>query len=89
MDVWLKICKISTDAGFMPDVETMGNGYGGIEKTNYSSIYEIMKKAIPLKPKLIESCDVADKEKYDELCRLAISCGYEITSEYVLNHRGK
>ena len=88
-DVWLEICKISTDAGFMPDVETMGNGYGGIEETNYSSIYEIMKKAIPLKPKLIESCDVADKEKYDELCRLAISCGYEITSEYVLKHRGK
>ena len=87
-DVWLEICKISTDAGFMPDVETMGNGYGGLTKTDYNSSYEIMKKAIPLKPDLIESCDVADKEQYDELCRLAISCGYEITSEYALTHWG-
>ncbi len=87
-DVWLEICKISTDAGFMPDVETMGDGYGGSTKTDYNSSYEIMKKAIPLKPELIESCDVADKEKYDELCRLAISCGYEITSEYALTHWG-
>lgn len=87
-NVWLEICKISTDAGFMPDVETMGNGKAGITKTDYNSSYEIMKKAIPLKPELIESCDVADKEKYDELCRLAISCGYEITSEYALIHLG-
>lgn len=87
-DVWLEICKISTDAGFMPDVETMGSGYGGSTKTDYNSSYEIMKKAIPLKPELIESCDVADKEKYDELCKLAISCGYEITSEYALTHWG-
>lgn len=87
-DVWLEICKISADAGFMPDVETMGDGYGGLTKTDYNSSYEIMKKAIPLKPDLIESCDVADKEQYDELCRLAISCGYEITSEFVLTHWG-
>lgn len=88
-DVWLEICKISIDAGFMPDVETMGNGYGGMTKTDYNSSYEIMKKAIPLKPNLIESCDVADKQQYDELCRLAISCGYEITDEYGLTHWGK
>lgn len=87
-DVWLEICNISIDAGFMPDVETMGNGYGGFTKTDYNSSYEIMKKTIPLKPDLIESCDVADKEQYDELCRLAISCGYEITSEYALTHWG-
>jgi len=87
-DLWLEICKISSDAGFMPDIETMGNGYGGITKTDYNSSYEIMKRAIPLKPSLIESCDVADKEKYDELCRLAIAGGYEITNEYVLTHSG-
>ena len=27
-----------------------------------------MKKAIQIKPDLIESCDVADKEQYDEIC---------------------
>lgn len=87
-DIWREICEISTNAGFLPDVETMGNGYGGLTKTDYNSSYEIMKKAIPLKPDLIESCDVADKEQYDELCRLAISCGYEVTSEYALTHWG-
>lgn len=83
-----EICKISADAGFLPDVEKMGDGYGGSTTTVYNSSYDIMKKAIPLKPDLIESCSVADKEQYDELCRLAISYGYEATSEYALTHWG-
>lgn len=83
-----EICKISADSGFLPDVETMGNGYGGSTTTRYNYSYDIMKKAIPLKPDLIESCSVADKEQYDELCRLAIFCGYEVTSEYALTHWG-
>ena len=83
-----EICKISADAGFLPDVEKMGNGYGGSTTTVYNSSYDIMKKAIPLKPDLIESCSVADKKQYDELCRLAISYGYEATSEYALTHWG-
>ena len=83
-----EICKLSTDAGFIPNVEEMGNGYGGSTTTRYNYSYDIMKKAIPLKPDLIESCDVSDKTQYDKLCRLAISCGYEITSEYALTHWG-
>ena len=69
-----EICKISTDAGFLPNME---NAYN-LVKFCYN--YEIMKKVIPLKPNLIEDCKVADKEQYDELCRLAISYGYEVTS---------
>lgn len=83
-----EICKLSADAGFIPNVEEMGNGYGGLTTTRYNYSYDIMKKTIPLKPDLIESCDVSDKTQYDELCRLAISCGYEITSEYALTHWG-
>ncbi len=83
-----EICKISADAGFLPDVEKMGNGYGGATTTVYNSSYHIMKKAISLKPSLIESCTVSDKDQYDELCRLAISYGYEATSEYALTHWG-
>lgn len=84
-----EICKISVDAGFLPEVENMGDGYdGGLTTTVYNRSYDIMKKAIPLKPVLIESCSVADKEQYDELCRLAISYGYEATSEHALTHWG-
>ena len=79
-----EICKLSADAGFIPNVEEMGNGYGGSTTTRYNYSYDIMKKAIPLKPDLIESCSVADKEQYDELCRLAIYYGYEATNEYAL-----
>ena len=61
-----EICKLSTDAGFIPNVEEMGNGYGGSTTTRYNYSYDIMKKAIPLKPDLIESCDVSDKTQYDE-----------------------
>lgn len=84
-----EICKIAADAGYIPDVETMGSGYGGLTTMVYNHSYDIMMHAIPLKPELIESCDVADKEKYDELCRLALSCGYEVTDEYTLTHWGK
>ena len=83
-----EICKISVDGGFLPDVEEMGNGYGGMTTTRYNYSYDIMKKAIALKPSLIESCMVTDKEKYDELCRIAIDHGYEISSEYALTHWG-
>ena len=86
-DVWLEICKISTDSGFLPDIEKIGSGLYGTTDV-YNSSYEIMKKVIPKKPSLIESCSVVDKQKYDELCRLAISCGYEVTDEYVLTHWG-
>ena len=81
-----EICKLSADAGFIPNVEEMGNGNGGSTTTRYNYSYDIMKKAIPLKPDLIESCSVADQEQYDELCRLAISYGYEATDEYALTH---
>ena len=81
-----EICKISIDAGFLPDIEKIGIVNDGI-KYNYS--YYIMKKLIPLNPKLIELCATENKEQYDELCRLAISCGYEITNEYVLTSYGK
>ena len=84
-----EICKISVEAGFLPDVEKMGSGYGGITIWFYNSSYDIMKKAIPLKPNLIESCDVVNKEQYDELCRLALSYGYEVKDEYVLTHSGE
>ena len=84
-----EICKISADAGFIPDVEKMGNGYFESTTTEYNYSYDIMKKAIPLKPNLIESCDVSDKEQYDELCRLALSCGYEVTNEEALTRWGK
>ena len=49
----------------------------------------IMKKVIPLRPDAIEFCFVENKEQYDELCRLAISYGYRIDSEYTLTHSGK
>lgn len=84
-----EICKIAADSGFIPDVEKMGSGYGGVTTTIYNSSYDIMLRAIPLKPELIESCNVADKEKYDELCRLALSCGYVAADEYTLTHWGK
>lgn len=80
-----EICNLAADAGFIPNVEKMGNGYIGTT-TRYNYSYKIMKKAIPLKPNLIELCSVADKEQYDELCRLAISYGYEATNEYALTH---
>ncbi len=83
-----EICKIAADAGFLPDIENMGNGYGGTTTAVYNSSYDIMKKVIPLKPSLIECCSVANKEQYDELCRLALSCGYEVTNEYALTHWG-
>lgn len=84
-----EICKLAIDAGFIPNVETMGDGHGGSTITKYNYSYDIMKKAIPLKPNLIELCCVSNKTQYDELCRLAISCGYEIPDEYVLEYSGK
>ena len=75
-----EICNLAVNAGYLPDVEKMAH-------YNYS--YEIMKKAIQIKPDLIVLCRVADKEQYDELCRLAISCGYEVTSEDELDREGK
>lgn len=87
-EIYGEICKISADLGFLPDIKKMGNGYGWETTTVYNSSYDIMKKAIPLKSDLIESCSVANKEQYDELCRLAISYGYEATDEYALTHWG-
>lgn len=78
-----EICKISVDAGYLPNIEKMGYDF-----IRYNSSYDVMKKAIPLKPGLIEVCSVPNKEQYDELCRLALSCGYEVTSEYALTHWG-
>ena len=83
-----ELCKIATDAGFIPDIEKMGDGFGNVTTTIYNYSYDIMKKVIPINPKLIESCRVSDKGKYDELCRLALSHGYKVTDEYVLLHSG-
>lgn len=80
-----EICKISVDAGYLPNIEKMGL----TSPVTYNSSYDVMKKAIPLKPGLIEVCKVPNKEQYDELCRLALSCGYEVTNEYALTHWGK
>lgn len=85
-EIYDDICKIAVDAGFISDIKKMGNGYDGSTTIIYNSSYDIMKKAIPLKPDLIECCSVIDKEKYDELCRLALSCGYDVTNEYALTH---
>lgn len=87
-EVYDEICKISVDGGFLPDVKTMGNGAGGVTTAVYNYSYDIMKKAIPLNPSLIESCQVPNKAQYDELCRLAISYGYEITNEFILTGSG-
>ncbi len=84
-----EICRIAVDAGFLPDVTKMGNGYGAMTTIKYNYSYEIMKKAIPLAPDLIESCSVDNKDQYDELCRLAIASGYVIDNEYALTHWGK
>ena len=88
-DNYNELCKIALDNGFIPNVENMGNGYGGSTTIKYNYNYEIMKIAIPQKPELIESCEVSDKEQYDELCLLALQYGYECTNEYALNHWGK
>ncbi len=85
--IYDELCKIAVDGGFTPNVEEMG--YNAISNKNYNSSYDIMKKAIPLKPKVIEFCSVSNKDQYDELCRLALSCGYEVTSEYTLTHWGE
>lgn len=83
-----EICRISIETGYLPDINKMGDGYGGATTIIYNKSYDIMKKAIPLNPSLIESCSVEDKEKYDELCRLALSYGYDIPDEYTLTHYG-
>ena len=87
-EAYEEICKIAVDAGYMPNIKELGNGQGGVTITKYNYSYDIMKIVIPLKPEMIESCKVSDKEKYDELCRLAVSCGYEVTNEYALTHWG-
>ena len=71
----------------MPPIEKIGDGHGDTSIV-YNSSYEIMKKAIPFNPRIIETCDVADKEKYDELCRLALEYGYIPQDEYILTHWG-
>lgn len=76
-----EICKIAVTAGFIPPVEEIAK-YSNFNKYNLS--YDIMKRVIPLNPGLIEVCGVSNKEKYDELCRLALSCGYEITDKTIL-----
>lgn len=81
VDVRNEICKIALDSGFLPNSAF-------ISAYNYcNSNYDIMKKAIPLKPSLIEQCSVEDQIKYDELCNLALSCGYEVESFYDSNSR--
>lgn len=83
-----EICKTAVDGGYMPPIEKMGDGHGDTTIV-YNSSYEIMKKAIPYKPSLIETCDITDKEKYDELCRLALKYGYSPQDEYILTQWGK
>jgi hypothetical protein len=88
-DNYNELCNLALENGFVPNVEIMGNGYGGITTIKYNYNYEIMKIAIPQKPELIESCEVSNKEQYDELCLLALQYGYECTNKYALNHWGK
>lgn len=77
-----EICQIALEGGVTIDAQNLPYEYAGS--------YDIMKKAIPLNPKLIEICFVSDKTKYDELCRLALSYGYEVTTnEYVLTGLGR
>lgn len=57
-----EICKIALDAGFRPSIQNY-----------YVASYDIMKKVIPLELSLIEKCKVND-----ELCNLALACGYEV-----------
>ena len=87
-EIYHEVCKIAVDGGYMPDVGKLGNGYGGATVSKYNRSYEIMKKAISIRPELIESCSVENKEQYDELCDIAISKDYEVTSEYALTHWG-
>lgn len=94
-ELYDEICKISVDAGFLPIDQYNGkttfsrNCYDFSDgKSCYNYSYDIMKKVIPLNPNLIENCKVENKDRYDELCKLAISCGYEVTNEYALTHWG-
>ncbi len=82
-ELYDEICKISVDAGFLP-INQYDDGIIVLSRNCYNYSYDIMKKVIPLNPKMIMSCKVEDKEKYDELCNLAITCGYEIEDESFL-----
>ena len=88
-DIYHDVCKLAVDGGYMPDVDKLGNGYGMVTVDKYNSSYDIMKKAISIRPELIESCTVENKEQYDELCDIAISKGYEVTNSYALTHWGE
>ncbi|MEE3342577.1 MAG: HD domain-containing protein [Bacilli bacterium] len=85
--IYDEVCKMYVDAGFMPDINTISDMKGQFSTYDYNYSYDIMKKAISINPKLIECCWVRNKEQYDELCRLALSKGYDITkiSGYILN----
>lgn len=87
-DEYDEICRISVEGGFLPDLEETSRGYKYLMKPAYNSSYDIMKKMIPLRPDLIESCEVVSNEQYDELCKLAISHGYVAKNEYALTHTG-
>lgn len=82
-ELYDEICKISVDAGFLP-INQYDDGIIVLSRNCYNYSYDIMKKVIPLNPKMIMNCKVEDKEKYDELCNLAITCGYEIKDENFL-----
>lgn len=86
-ELYDEICKISVDAGFLP-INQYDDGIIVLSRNCYNYSYDIMKKVIPLNPNLIENCKVENKDRYDELCKLAISCGYEVTNEYALTHWG-
>ena len=88
-EAYEEICRLSVEGGYLPDVSKMGSGYGGSTISVYNFSYDIMKKAIPIRPELIEVCRVEDKEKYDELCRLALSYGYRVPYESTLDGVGK
>lgn len=87
-DAYHDICRIAIEGGYIPDVDKLGNGAGGMTVSKYNCSYDIMKRAIAIRPELIECCLVEDKEQYDELCEIAMSKGYEATSEYTLTHSG-
>ena len=79
-----ELCQLALDNGFVPNPELMG--YGRDNKFKYS--YSIMKKVLETNSYAIDICMVEDKDKYDELCKIAINNGY-IPNTYGITHHGK
>ncbi len=79
-----ELCQLALDSGFIPNAKLMG--YGMDNKFKYS--YSIMKKVLETNSYAIDICMVTDKDKYDELCKIAINNAY-IPNVYGITHHGK